>query len=147
MSEAITAPASGKVDRYEEWAAVQPQVPIVTRHYFAPGIYAREIVVPAGIVITGAQHQTKYLAVLSKGSVSVWQEGDATKATLLTAPMTVVSEVGARRIGVVHEEMIWTDFFPNPDDDRDVDRIMERLVIWPAARQIVLNQSPQCLPS
>lgn len=145
MTEAITAPI--RIDDYEAWAAVQPQVPIVTRHYFAPGIYAREIVVPAGTVITGAQHRTKYLAVLSKGVVSVWKEGDDRNAKLLAAPMTIVSEVGARRMGIVHEEMIWTDFFPNPEEDRDVDRIMERLVIWPAARQIVLNPASKCLPS
>lgn len=145
MVEIVKAPS--RIDDYEAWAAVQPQVPIVTRHYFAPGIYAREIVAPAGTVITGAQHRTKYLAVLSKGVVSVWKEGDDRNAKLLAAPMTIVSEIGARRMGVVHEEMIWTDFFPNPEEDRDVDRIMARLVIWPAARQIVLNPASKCLPS
>lgn len=134
----------GQIDRYEEWAVQQPQIAIVTRHYFVPGIYAREIIVPANSVITGAQHKTEYIAVLSQGVVSVWREGLDRAPALLRAPMTIVSGIGARRIGIVHEEMIWTDFFPNPEEDRDVDRIMDRLVIWSDAYKQLTNRS-QCL--
>lgn len=135
---------TGRIAHYERWAVEQPQVAIVTRHYFAPGIFAREIVVPAGTVITGAEHKTDYLAVLSQGVVEVWQEEGGPRR-ILRAPMTIVSKVGARRMGIVREEMIWTDFFPNPDEDRDVDRIMDRLVNWPDVAQPLNRRELPCL--
>lgn len=145
MSTETLTVDSGRIADYERWAIEQPQVPIVTRHFFTPGIYAREIVVPAGTVITGAEHRTDYIAVLSQGVVSVWQE-DGEPPALLRAPLTIVSKVGARRMGLVHEDMIWTDFFPNPTEDRDVDRIMARLVNWPEVySQLHAQPASPCL--
>jgi hypothetical protein len=83
----------------------QPQVDIPVRHYFAPGVYAREITAPAGTIVSGKVHKTEHLNIMSKGEISVLTE-DGVKR--FKAPYTFVSKPGTKRIAYVHEEMVWT---------------------------------------
>ncbi len=37
------------------------QIELVTIHHFSPGIYMRELRIPAGVTLTGAIHKTEHL--------------------------------------------------------------------------------------
>ena len=74
-------------------------------HHFAPGVYAREMWMPAGCLITGKIHLTEHLNILSQGSVSVSNKGDS---ITMTAPHTFVSPVGTKRAIYAHEDSTWT---------------------------------------
>jgi hypothetical protein len=74
-------------------------------HYFAPGIYARELHIPAGITLTGKIHKYPQLNILSKGKISVLTE-DGIKE--VEAPFTVVSPAGTKRIAYAHTDCVWT---------------------------------------
>ena len=74
-------------------------------HYFAPGVYAREMWVPAGCLLTGKIHKTEHLNILSQGHVSVSNKGES---ITMKAPYTFVSPVGTKRAIYAHEDSTWT---------------------------------------
>ena len=79
--------------------------PCKITHYFAPGVYAREMWMPKGCLVTGKIHVTEHLNILSQGKVSVSNKGES---ILMEAPHTFVSPVGTKRAIYAHEDTTWT---------------------------------------
>ena len=86
-------------------------------HYFAPGIYARELHIPAGMTLTGKIHKYPQLNILSKGKISVLTE-DGVKE--VEAPFTVVSPAGTKRIAYAHTDCVWTTILNTDETDPEV---------------------------
>lgn len=103
-----------KILSMEAFMLEQPQVEIPVTHHFSQGIYAREITAPAGVMMTGMVHKHEHLNIMSKGEVSVLTE-DGIKR--FKAPCTFVSKPGTKRIGYVHEEMVWTTIHATTETD------------------------------
>lgn len=76
------------------------------QHFFAPGSYAREITMPAGLVVVGKIHKHAHVNVISKGRVRVFTEGGGVQD--LAAPCTFVSQPGTKRAVLVVEDTVWT---------------------------------------
>src|SRR3954470_20694219 len=112
-----------KVRTAEAFLKQQPQVELETHHYFSDGVYAREIKIPAGIILTGEIHKFKQLNILSKGEMSVLTE-DGMKR--VSAPFTVVSPAGTKRIAYAHTECVWTTV--HGTDETDVDAIRSKFI-------------------
>ena len=74
-------------------------------HWFAPGVYAREMFMPAGVLITGKIHKTEHLNILSQGKLSVSNQGES---ITVEAPFTYVSPIGTKRAIYAHEDSTWT---------------------------------------
>ena len=83
-------------------------LPVV--HRFTPGLYIREIFMPAGAVLTSKIHRTEHPYVVSKGVVCVYSDNDG--PTIIVAPYTGITKPGTRRFLVVLEDTIWTTFHP-----------------------------------
>ncbi len=92
-------------------------------HYFAPGMYAREMWIPADCLITGKIHLTEHLNILSQGRVSVSNKGES---VTMEAPYTFVSPIGTKRAIYAHEDSTWTTF--HVTDLTDVDEIEEETI-------------------
>lgn len=90
----------------QQEGAVVGDGPAVITHYFAPGIYCREMFVPAGYALVGKIHKTKHICILSKGKVTV---ADGETLNTYEAPTTIVSPVGAKRAIYAHEDSVWTN--------------------------------------
>lgn len=82
------------------------------KHYFAPtieeygcGTYARELFMPAGIVLTGKIHRHAHITIVSQGKFILVSE---TGREEITAPHTFVSPVGAKRAFYVIEDTVLT---------------------------------------
>ncbi len=101
------------------------QVEIPLRHYFAPGIYMREISIPKGVTLTGKIHKTEHLCVLSKGKVTVWTD-DGMKT--IEASHVVQSMPGIKRVMHAHEDSVWINFHHNPTNERDGEKIEDIFV-------------------
>ena len=119
MSDALTVMTLQETNRQkvsfaEALLLQQPQVDIPLRHYFSPGVYAREMTVPAGVMLTGKIHKYAQLNILSKGEVSVMLE-DGVKR--IKAPYTVVAPAGSKRIFYTHEESVWTVILATEETD------------------------------
>jgi hypothetical protein len=113
-------------DRIEAEMLQQPQVDIPPTHIFADGIYAREIVIPAGTLLTGKIHRTEHINIISKGEISVYTEGEGVKR--IVAPAVFVATPGTRRLGFAHTECVWTTVHSNPGDERDLAVLEARLI-------------------
>jgi quercetin dioxygenase-like cupin family protein len=82
-----------------------PQLPIPVKHYFADGVYAREILIPKGSIITGLIHRQSQINFCLKGRISiVTEEGEKE----FCAGDTIVSPPGTKRAAYAWEETIWT---------------------------------------
>ena len=100
-----------------------PPVEIPVKDYFSKGVYAREIFIPKGTVITGKIHKFTNLNIMSQGEMSVLTE-DGIKR--VKAPFTIVSPPGTRRVAYAHEDTIWTTI--HGTEKTDVDEIEAEFV-------------------
>lgn len=86
------------------------------KHWLAPGIYAREIHLPAGTVVVGKIHRHRHLNIISEGCITCYTEfGLETH----TAPASFISEPGTKRVVHTHEDAIWTTIHHNPTNETD----------------------------
>ena len=92
-------------------------------HHFAPGLYAREIFIPAGYVIVGKIHRHAHVNTISKGRVVVATEFGTSE---LVAPCTFVSVPGTKRAVVAQEDTIWTTY--HPTQETDLNKIEESVI-------------------
>lgn len=90
------------------------QVEIETTHHFAPGLYAREIFIPAGTALVGKIHKTHHINVVARGHITVVTE-EGTRE--LFAPSVFVAAPGTKRAGFAHEDTVWITFHPSTETD------------------------------
>lgn len=91
-----------------------PQLQLEPQHHFADGIYARQITIPKGCLLTGKVHKTVHLNIVSKGDITVWTEEGMKR---VKAPCTLVSRPGTKRVGYAHEETVWTTIHGTNETD------------------------------
>lgn len=92
----------------------QPQVELKVKHHFSEGIYARELFIPKGTLLTGKIHKRPNLNIMSMGDMSVLVENEVKR---VSAPFTVVSPPGTKRIAFAHEDSIWTTIHATTETD------------------------------
>lgn len=99
-----TPPTRADIIRLEQTMLAMPQLQIETNHYHVDGLYAREIHIPAGTVLTGKVHKAEHLNIVSKGEIIVWTE-DGMKR--IKAPFVLPSFPGAKRVGLAIVDTTW----------------------------------------
>lgn len=92
------------IARLESVMAELPQLPDMTEHFFAKGVYARVLHIPAGAVLTGKIHRFDCINIIPKGRIHVATE-EGTK--LVEAPAVFTSPPGTKRAGVALEDTTW----------------------------------------
>jgi hypothetical protein len=117
----------GKIMDLEAVMMAMPehQIHIEPKHYFAPGLYLREIFIPKGVTLTGMIHKTEHLCVLSLGKVSVYTE-DGMRT--ISASTVVHSMPGMKRVLYAHEDSVWINCHHNPTNENDLSKIEEIFV-------------------
>jgi hypothetical protein len=111
------------LDREQELAKNCP-----LKHFFAPGgqckhVYAREIFIPAGMVIVGKIHKHAHLNMLMKGHVAVLTEKGREE---FSGPLTMVSQAGTKRAVYAIEDSIWVTV--HLTNDTDLKSIEEEII-------------------
>jgi len=99
-------------------------VELPVKHLFTPGLYVRQIFIPAGILLTSKIHRTTHPFEISQGAISVWSAETGT--LFFRAPHLGVTTPGTRRILFAHEDTIWTTFHPT---DRTTPEEVEEEII------------------
>ena len=79
-------------------------------HRFVPGMYIREIFIPAGSVVISATHRQTHPFIISMGLVRVVSEQEG--AVEYAAPHTGITQAGTRRLLHAISDVIWTTFHP-----------------------------------
>lgn len=87
------------------------------KHWFAPGIYAREIHLSAGTLVVGRIHRHRHFNIISKGKITCYTEFGL---ETLEAPASFISEPNTKRVVYTHEDAIWTTIHPNPKNETDI---------------------------
>lgn len=108
--------AREKVWQLEALIQQLPQCVIGIEHYFADGVYGREMRAPAGAVVTGKIHKYSQINILSAGTMSVVL-GDETRE--VSAPFTIVAPAGAKRAFFCHTDCVWTTILGTHEQDPD----------------------------
>ena len=116
-TEEIAAQKATPLDVVEAEMFKHPQVHCPLTHRFTPGMYIREIFMPAGTVVSTALHKTEHPFVISKGDVSVWRDGFPVER--LKAPHTGITKPGTRRLIYIHKDTIWITFHITDKTDPD----------------------------
>lgn len=96
-------------------------------HRFVPGIYAREIFMPAGTFAVGKIHLHDHISTIL-GDVSFASTIEGVRR--VTGMETFTSSAGVKRAAFCHADTWWTTFHPNPTNTRDLAEL-ERLLIAP----------------
>jgi hypothetical protein len=112
----------GKVFALEDQLNKLPQVECPVWNHFAPGLYARKMLIPKGVTLTGAIHKTEHLCVIS-GDITVTTDDGVKRITDAHAILT--SKPGAKRAGYAHEDTYWTTV--HATNETDLDKLVEEL--------------------
>lgn len=113
-AELDAASMRAEVTRLEEFIRMGDQVEMPVTHHFAHGVYARELFIPKGTVLTGKIHKYSQVNIMSKGELSVLTE---TGVKRVKAPFTIVSPAGTKRIAYAHEDTVWTTVHGTKETD------------------------------
>lgn len=106
--------AENSVTQLERYAQGLPQVPCDVIHAFAPGIYIRQVNLPAGAFVMGHRHRHAHLNMMLKGHMTLFN-GDGSRSEL-RAPVVVVAQPG-RKIAYVHEDSVWLNLYATEETD------------------------------
>lgn len=82
-----------------------PQVECPVKHHFSPGLYMREIFMPAGAIVIGRVHKTEHFNIIMQGACFIVHDDGSHEE--LRAPMVFVSKAGVQKVLVIVEDMIW----------------------------------------
>lgn len=132
-----------KIDALEASMRAAPSGPLEIEiiDHFAPGIYAREMRVPAGRLITSRVHRHENLSILSKGRMALYL--DDGRVVEVSAGFHVLAPAGARRVAWVLEDSVWTCF--HNTDERDTAKIMDEFTCSSRAEFLEHQGDTLCL--
>jgi hypothetical protein len=99
----------------------QVSCPVV--HRFGPGIYIREVTIPAGSVAVGHHQKLEHNNIFLKGKVTMLNADGST--TNISAPMIFTSKPG-RKIGYVHEDVVWLNVYAT--EEKDIEKLEEQFL-------------------
>jgi hypothetical protein len=110
-----------QVERLQSVLEQQSQVECPVKNHFAPGVYAREMLVPAGTVATGAVHKTEHLTIVVGHCYLTTEDGTRE----LIGHHTIVSKPGIKRAIYAVQDTILTTI--HATDETDEAKLVELL--------------------
>lgn len=145
LTQAVAVQEAGtlveKIDSLQAHMLKLPQVKCEVLHRFAPGLYIREVSIPAGTMAIGHWQRHEHLNILLKGKVTILNDDGST--TRLEAPMMFVGKPG-RKVGYIEEDMVWQNIYATTETDVEKleEMFLDKNAIWGAhldeARQKLL---------
>lgn len=115
-----------------------PQIETSEDHYFADGVYARVMKVPAGSIIIGKPHKTEHISIMLKGRALITMDDGS--VIEMCAPQIFVVPAGKKKMAEVLEEMWFVNI--HPTDTRDLE-VIESKVIMPEEEHKALISNSQ----
>jgi len=98
----------------EAMLAMPEQIELETQHHFAPGIYVRELLIPAGTVLTGKIHRHELMNILVSGTIQVTTDNGVSE---LTGPKIYNSPPGMKKAAYAITDVIWLNIHPTTETD------------------------------
>jgi len=101
-----------------------PAVETPVKHIFEPGMYIREITIPAGVVFVGRPHRFGHRVRFLQGRVRLIDESGSRE---VEPPFEFFTKPGFLMVLETYEPHMGRTYHPNPDGCRDVE-LMEGLI-------------------
>ena len=129
IAETLRALAVGGVEQAEGEMLALPQASSSVVHRFGPGVYIREVHIPAGTFAIGHRQRFEHMNIMLKGRVTILNDDGGT--TTLVAPAIFTGKPG-RKIGYIHEDMVWQNIYAT--NERDIETLektyLEKSEVW-----------------
>lgn len=100
-----------------------PQVECPVLHHFGPGIYIREVRMPAGTFAIGHRQKEQHLNILLSGKVAMLDKDGLPK--VVSAPFMYSGEPG-RKVGYIIEDVVWQNIYST--EETNIDKLEERFL-------------------
>jgi hypothetical protein len=114
-----------KVVALEEAILSVPEahVTLTTKNHFADGIYLRELLIPAGVIVTGKIHRTRHLTIIASGTVRITTDEGIQE---ITGPAVFVSEPGIKKAAYAITDTVVMN--PHPTESTDLIEIEQQFI-------------------
>lgn len=112
----------------------QPQIECPVQHHFGPGIYIREVMMPAGTLVMGHHHKGPCMNVLVQGSMLIIDPDGEPRQ--IDAPLTFTTGPG-RKVAFMLSDVVFQNIFAAEETDVDVleEMLIEKSETWKAAQE------------
>lgn len=114
-----------KVVQLEQKIKDLPQVEIPVEHYFAPGVYARVIHIPAGVILTGKIHRTLHMCILAQGRIHVTVD-NGQEAEQFDGFCIFNAPPGSKKAIYAETDAVFINV--HPTESEDLDEIEEQFI-------------------
>lgn len=92
-------------------------------HIFEPGMYIREMRIPADMLFIGRPHRHGHRCQLLSGSVLHITEDNAPTGVQRDAPFEVTTTPGTQMVLKTLTEVVGRTYHPNPTESRDIEAL------------------------
>lgn len=116
-------PTREGIEALQATMSQMPQVTLETKHYFADGMYCREVFRPSGCTIVGKVHKKEHLYIVASGEVTI--VGDGYRETVV-GPKVFVSKPGTKRAVYAHTDAVCMTV--HRTDQTDLDEIEKEII-------------------
>lgn len=122
--------------RFKAIQHLDNDVDMPVTHSFEPGMYVREMTIPADTLFIGRAHRHGHRCVLVSGTVAVMSpEGEL----VLEAPAELMTEPGYQMVLRALTDVVGRTYHPNPAESRDL-AALEAEAFHPAEEVFKLGQ-------
>lgn len=105
--------ATTDMEALESAMLAQPQTECPVTHHFGPGIYIREVRIPAGVLVIGHSHRDQSLNIMLAGKMALLADGEI---SIVEAPFMKVTLPG-RKVGYAIEDTVWQNVYATTETD------------------------------
>ena len=134
-------PTREKIQKLQEaMIAIQCDQP-EPRHFFAPGMYLRELIVPSGMLMVGKIHKHEHFLLVLNGKAEVISEFGR---MVVEAGHISISPAGVKRVVLALEDTQFVTVHVNKEDSKDL-TIIEADHIEPEVLSINANGQKEIL--
>lgn len=113
-----------KILALQDEVAKLPQIEFKPVHYFAPGMYVRELVIEKDSLVVGKIHRHEHVVMLLKGDATVYTED---KVERIKGPRIWISPAGVKRVVYAHKECTFATV--HATEETDLDKIEEWVIV------------------
>lgn len=109
LSDAVLAelprnPSLATIQTFEHVLRQMPnQIVPENYHHFGPGVYLRELVMPAGMVAVGKLHKTQHFLIITRGRIQCKTDAGMTD---LVAGDIILTQPGTKRVLLAYEDSV-----------------------------------------
>lgn len=97
--------------------AIAPYEPEVN-HYTAHGVYARQMYLPKGGIVTGAQHRFEGINIVALGMARVTNTADESVQDYVSGQV-FIAPPGSKRAICALEDLVWVNVFAHDYQDEE----------------------------